>query len=140
MQITPDAVIFLTHDQRDLTVRLKAYETVDNVTARIFKHLRPVDVVLLIKSRLELNKHHNLLSALSGLKERSDYRRLVGNAVERLLDREDIGVSCSLPDELKDRLKALIRMMDYTVLFPDLSENVEFADRPVERSRFSRLV
>ena len=74
MQISSDTVLFLTNYKRYLTVCLKANYSVDYVTACFLKHLCPVDVVLLIKSGLKLNKNHNLLAVSCGFEKRLDDR------------------------------------------------------------------
>ena len=69
MEISSDAVLFFSDDKSDLTVRLKTDKTVDNMTACILEFLCPVDVVLLIESRFELNQDHYLLAVLCSFKE-----------------------------------------------------------------------
>ena len=53
MHIAADAGFFSSDNQSDLAVCLKPYQTVDNMAACFFQHLRPDNVVLLIKSGLK---------------------------------------------------------------------------------------
>ena len=106
----------------------------------ILEFLCPVDVVLFIKSCLELNKYHYLLTVLRSFKERRDDRRSVGYTVESLLNGKDIGISCCLLYEFKDRFKRLIRMVNDPVFFSYLLENIKLAYRAVERCRLGRIV
>ena len=53
-----------------------------------------------------------------------DDRRLLAGAVERLLDRDDVGVGGRLLDERDHHLEAFVGVVDEDVLFPDRREAV----------------
>ena len=46
-------------------MRLQTNEAVDDVNARLLKTLRPLDVVLLVESRLQLDERGNLLAQIT---------------------------------------------------------------------------
>ena len=108
MQVAADAVLLAAHDERDLAVRLEAGEAVDDVAAGLFQLARPVDVVLLVKARLELDEHRDLLAVFGGADQRGDDRRIAADAVQRLLDCEHVLVLGGLRDELHDAVERLV--------------------------------
>ena len=50
--------------------------------------------------------------------------RVLGRAVERLLDRDDFGIARGLAQELRDHVEALIGVVDEDVLHADGGEDV----------------
>ncbi len=65
----------------------------------------PLDVGLLVKAGLELHQRHDGFARFGRLGERCDDGRVVRGAVERLLDRHDIGIACRLQHELHHDVK-----------------------------------
>ena len=63
---------------------------------------RPLDVVLLVEARLQLDEHGDLLAVLGRTRERRDDRRVGADAVERHLDREDVRVVGGVLEEPED--------------------------------------
>src|SRR5699024_9341963 len=55
MHIAADACLFSSHHKGDLAVSFKSHKAVDNVASRLLQHLRPHDVILLVKTRLQLD-------------------------------------------------------------------------------------
>ena len=100
MAVAADAVGFLAHDEQDLGVRLQPDEPVHDVRARLLQHAGPFDVRLLVEAGFELDERDHLLAGLGRLHERRDDAGLVATgAVQRLLDREHVGVGRGLCDE-----------------------------------------
>src|SRR3546814_4679579 len=64
------------------------------------------------------------------LDHRADDRRLVAGAIERLLDRDDVGIGRRLPQKGENDVETLIGMVDEDVLRADRRETVAtmFAD------------
>ncbi len=58
-------------------MRLESGEAVDDVRADAFERSRPVDVVLFVEARLELDQDGDLLSVLGRAIKRPDDRRVV---------------------------------------------------------------
>ena len=52
MDIPSDAVLFPPHHQGNLPVGLKPHQSIDHMTACLFQHLCPDNVILLIKAGL----------------------------------------------------------------------------------------
>src|SRR3546814_19811092 len=70
---------------------------------------------------------------------RADDRRLVAGAIERLLDRDDVGIGRRLPQKGENDVETLIGMVDEDVLRADRRETVAtmFADSLGEPRRVS---
>ena len=121
---------FAAHDQAELGVRLELDEAVDHVHAGAFQVARPADVGRLVEARLELDHGGHRLAELGRLLERAHDRAVVGGAVERPLDRHDVGVGHRLAQELHDHVEGLVGVMDDDVLLADGGEAVavELAD------------
>ena len=103
VHVAAHGVALAAHDERDLGVRLEADEAVDHVHAGPLERARPLDVVLLVEARLELDEHGDLLAVLGRARERGDDRRVGAGAVERLLDGEHVRVVGRLLEEPQDR-------------------------------------
>src|SRR3546814_272034 len=73
------------------------------------------------------------------LDHRADDRRLVAGAIERLLDRDDVGIGRRLPQKGENDVETLIGMVDEDVLRADRRETVAamFADAFGETRRVS---
>ena len=112
-------------DERGLAVRLEADQAVDDVRAGALQLAGPDDVRLLVEAGLDLDEDHDLLAAFGGADERLDQRRVAGRAVERLLDRQDVGIVGGLGDEPLDRRRErLVRVVDQDVAGADGREHV----------------
>ena len=60
----------------------------------------PIEVLLLVEAGLELDHGSDRLAGLGRGDQRVDDRRLLARAVQRLLDRDDIGIGCRLVNEV----------------------------------------
>src|SRR5271166_7103420 len=89
----------------------------------------PLYVCCFVETRLELDHHGDLFPALSRLTQRRHDLGITTSSIERLFDRQNIWIFCSLFDEIEHRLKAFIRMMQQDRSTPDLRENVFFLAR-----------
>ena len=133
-----------TDDERGLAVRLEADQPVDDVRAGPLQLAGPDDVGLFVEAGLDLDQDHDLLAALGGPDERLHQRRVAGRPVQRLLDRQDIGIVGGLGDEpLDGRGERLVRVVDQDVAGPDGREHVGGfvvvrRDEPRRRDRASR--
>ena len=126
MHVALDLLPLSTHDQRHLGVGLESNNAIDDVNPDLLERLRPGDVRLFVATRFELDQSHDLLTALSRPDERSDdgAHRTRG-PVERLLDREDVGIPGRLVDErLSGGGKGVVRMVHEDVAVIERVENV----------------
>ena len=112
------------HHQRQLGVGLELDEAVDHLHAGALQVARPADVGLLVEARLELDQRGDRLAGFGGLGQRADDRRVLGGAVERLLDRDDVRIARRLMQELHHDVERLVGMVDDQVLLPDRGEAV----------------
>ena len=140
MDVAPDALGLVAHDQRDLGVRLEAEQPVHDVRADALQVARPVDVVLFVEARLELDERRDLFAVLGGVDQRADDRRVARRAVERLLDREDVGIFGGLVHELHDRIERLVRMVQQQIAFADHREDVGLPDQTFRDRRGERRI
>ena len=115
-------------------------EAVDDVRARLLEHARPVDVRLLVEARLELDDRRHLLAALGRADERLDDGRVAAGAVERLLDREHVGIVGGARDELDDAVERLVRVVEEHVLLAQHGEDVVGLAQRRHGVRHERLV
>ena len=113
----------------DLGVRLETDGAVHDMDTGILENLGPVDVVLLVEARRQLDQRHHLLARLGGAGEGADdgTDRARG-AVQGLLDGEDTRVLGGSLDERLDRvLEAVVRVVDEDVLVAEVAEEVRLA-------------
>src|SRR5262249_49558662 len=104
-------MLLTSHDESYFTVRLQTYHTVDHVHAGFTKTLGPLDVVLFIDPRLDLHDGRHLLATLTRFDQRLRNRRLRSRAIETHLDRHDVRVMRGRLNEIDDRYKGRVRMM-----------------------------
>ena len=124
MHITADSVFLPANDKRDLAVGLQAYQAVNDMAAALFKHFRPLDIVLLVKSGLQFYQGRHLLPVLRRLRQRRDDRGMSGDAVEGNLDREHLRICRSHPDQIHNRIESFIGMMEENIFFADGREEI----------------
>ena len=99
-----------------------------------------MDVVLFVEPRLELDQRRDLLAVLGGVDERAHHRRVAGRAVQRLLDREHVGVGGRLLHELHDRVERLVRVVQQQIAFTNRREHVGLPDQPLGKRRRERRI
>ena len=126
MDIAAYAVLLPADHHGDLAVDLQSEKSVDDMAACLFKHFCPGNIMLLVKSRLELDEDRDLLPVI-GCPGKSSYdRRVPAHAVQRLFDCQDIGIHGSFLYESDDRVERHIRMMYEDIPVPDNTEDILF--------------
>ena len=108
----------------DLRMHLVAADAVDDVRAGFFERARPADVPLFVEARGQFDHDGDLLVALGGAAQAGDDRGTRAGAVERLLDREDVGVVRRLCQERHDRVVRLVGMVEQDVALVHGGEQV----------------
>ena len=83
-----------------------------------------MDVALLVEARRQLDQHGDLLVALGGALQRRDDRRADAGAVQRLLDRQHVGVVGGLRDQRDHRVVGLVRVVQQDVALVEHREEV----------------
>ena len=121
-------------------MRLEAEHTVDDLRADLLQLLGPVDVGFLVEAREELDHHGDFLAAARGLDQRLHQHRVDAGAIDRLLDRDDIGVVGRPANELDDRIERLERMMQQYVVLADRREQIRRIPQTVGQTRHERPV
>src|ERR1700722_7178223 len=104
------------HDHRELGVGLQFDEAEHDLRARAFEIARPADVRFLVEARLEFDERGHRLAGLGRLDQRANDRTVRRGAIERLLDRHDIGIARRLGEELHDDIERFVGVMDDEVL------------------------
>ncbi len=112
------------HHHRDLGVGLEFDEAEHHLNAGALQIAGPLDVGLLVEAGLELHQRRHRLAGFRRLGECGDDGRMLGGAVQRLLDRHDVGVVRRLQYELDDDVEGFIRVVDDDVLLADGRETV----------------
>ncbi len=100
-------------------------EAVDDMHALVFERPRPLDVALLVETRLELDQHGDLLAVAGRVEQGGDDRRVATDAVERHLDGQDVGVAGGAFEPVDDRLERFVGTVDEDVVLADRGEDVE---------------
>ena len=99
----------------------------------------PLDVGLLVEARLDLDQDQYLLAGLGGVDQRVHDRRVAGGAVQRLLDRQHVGVGGGLVEErLHGGGEGVVRVVQQHVALAQRREDVRrrCADSTSARSRW----
>ena len=99
-------------------------ESVDDLHARAFQIARPFDVGGLVEAGLQFDQRGDGFARFRRLDQRLDDRGVLGGAIKRLLDRDDIGIGGCLPQELHHHIEAFEGMMDDDVLGADRGETI----------------
>ena len=144
------------HHQRQLGMRLELDEAEHDLHAGAFEVARPADIGLLVEARLEFDQRGDGFAGFGGLRQRPDDRGVGGRAIERLLDRDDVGVARRLLQEIHHHVERFERMVDDEILLPDRREAIaamiadtvgiawrvgdEFEVGPVEAGNLPHLV
>ncbi len=128
--IGAELAAFAAHHQADLGVGLQLDEAIDHLHAGAFEIARPFDVGLFVEARLQFDQRRHRLAGLGRLDQRLDDRRVLGGAIERLLDGDDFGIGRGLAQELHHHVEALEGMMDEQILGADRRKAIaaEIAD------------
>ncbi len=103
---------------------LHVHLAVDHVNTRPLQSARPLDVVLLIEARLQLHQHRHLLAALVGLQQRVHNRRVLPDAIERLLDGQHLRIARRRLDELRHRAERVIRVVQQQIALLHRGEEI----------------
>ena len=109
---------------RDLGVGLPVDEAVDHLRAGAFQAAGLADVGGLVEAGLELDERGDRLARLGRLAERGDDRAVARGAVERLLDRQHVGVERGLVQEAHHDVEGLVGVVQQHVLLADRGEDV----------------
>ena len=112
------------HHGRDLGVGLPVDEAVDHLRAGALQAARLADVGGLVEAGLELDERGHRLARLRRLAERGDDRAVARGAVERLLDRQHVGVERGLVQEAHHDVEGLVGVVQQHVLLADGGEDV----------------
>jgi hypothetical protein len=116
VNVAPDYISFLPHNQRGFAMDLQIRQSVDDMHALALKPTRPLDVALLVEPRLEFDQHRDLFVIFNRFEQGLDYRGISAHAVEGGLDCQHGRVFRGLPQQGDDGLKGIERMVKKNVL------------------------
>ena len=94
------------------------------MAACFLKFFCPDNIVLLIKSCLQLNEYGYLFSILCRCSQGRDDRGISADTVEGLLDRQHFRISRRSSDKVHNRIKGLVRMHQKNITFPDIRKDI----------------
>ena len=113
VDIAPQAAALFTDHQRRLGMSLQSAHAEGDVRANPLQLRRPVEIALLVESRLYLHYARDLFSMFRRANERFHERRVIPDAVRGHLERHSVGIIGGRGDEmLHRRIKALVWSMD----------------------------
>ena len=125
MDVPPQPAALAADDEQRLAVRLQADQAVHDVRPGLLQLAGPLDVRPLVEARLDLDQDHDLLAPLRGANQVVHDPRIERRSIERLLDREDVGIVGGLLDEALDaRREALVGVVHEQVALSDGGEDV----------------
>ena len=81
------------------------------MTACLFQHSRPDDIIFLIETGFQFHQYCDLLAVLGGLSQCRNNGRIAADTIQGLFDSQYFRISRRLTDEIHHRRKALERMM-----------------------------
>ena len=109
-------------DVGDLRVYLQPLDAEDDVDARVLHLFRPVDVRRLVEAGQQLDDDRHLLAVAGGADQGLHHFRLLGQAIERRLDRLHLLVDRRLLKDADVAVEAVVGDVDEAVLLLDLLE------------------
>ena len=121
-------------------MRLQPEHAVDDLRPDLLQLLRPVDVGFLVEAGEQLDDDGDFLAAARRLDQRLHQHRVHAGAIDRLLDRDDVGIVGGPADEFDDRVERLERMVQQDVVLADRGEQVRRVAQPVGQARNERPV
>ena len=144
------------HHHRQFGVRLQLDETEHHLRARPLQIARPADVGRLVETRLQFDERGDGFARLRRLDQRPHDGAVGRCAIQRLLDRDDVGIVRGLVKKLHDDIEGFVRVMDAEVLLPDRRQAIaaivanalgktgvvwlELERRPVDADEFRKVV
>ena len=124
MAVGAQAAFLAPHDQAHLGMGLELHEAEHDLHARALQLRRPANVGRLVEARLELDQGGDGLAGLRRVDQRLHDRAVVRRAVERLLDRQHVGVRGRLVEEVDHHLERFVGVVDDEVLLAHGGEHV----------------
>ena len=124
MAIGDQRAALAPHHHRQLGVGLQFDEAEHDLRAGALEIARPADVGLLVEARLQLDQRGDRLAGLGRLDQRAHDRAVGRGAIERLLDRDDVGIARRLRQELHDHVEGFVGVVDDEVLLADGGEAI----------------
>ena len=124
MNITSYTILFPANNESNLTMGFQSNHTIDDMASCLLQHLRPDNIMLFIKSGLELYQNCNLFSILSSLCECCNNGGITTDAIEGLLNRKYIWVNSSLSNQINNGSKGFIGMLKDDIPLTNLVKKI----------------
>ncbi len=128
MAIPVQAPRFAPHDHDQLGVGLVAHHPVHDMGTGFLEAVGERDVGGLLEARHELDDDRDFLARTGGVDERVHDGRVRPGPVQRLLDREHLGIGRRLSQEVDHGCEAVEGMVEQDVLLADRLEEVVAPD------------
>lgn len=120
--VAPQVAAFAADHHTGFAMGLESNDAINDMDALVFELAGPFDVVGFIEAGLEFNEDGDLFPVAGGFDEGLHDGRIAGGAVKGLLNGKDGGVVGRLTDEIDERLKAVVGLMQEVVALGDLLE------------------
>ena len=108
---------FTPRDERQLAVRFQPDDAVKNLHAGILQIARRTNIRCFVDASLQLD-HDGDFFLRCRFDQRAHDGRILAGAIERLLDRENVGILRRAFDEAHDGAVGIVRVMQKNVAFP----------------------
>ena len=116
----------------------EAHHAIHHLRTDRLQHLSPIDVGFLIKARLELHHHRNLLALAHRLAQQVHQLRVGTGTVNRLFDSQHLRVMDGFPQEGQDTVKTFERLVNENVALLELVKDGLPCHQLLRRSRLVR--
>ena len=130
MAVTLERLALAPGDQHHLRVGLEPDDAVQDLGTDGLQHLRPVDIGLFVKPRLELHNHRHLFAPAHSLAQQIHQLRIRPRAVDGLLDGQYLRVIDGCAQKLQHPIEALKRLVDQHVTPLELIEDGQIRVQP----------
>ena len=134
MDVATQHATFAPDHHAHLRVRLVAHHAVNDLCAGRLQLVGQFDVRLLVESRAQFDHHQHVFARVCRIHQRFRYGRIETGAVQRLPDRQHVGIGRRLPQKVDDRRERLKRMVQQQIAFADHVEQILVLLEPLRHS------
>ncbi len=140
VDVTPQTLALTADNQGCLAVGFPANESEYGVDARFLHLPRQIDVRFFVEPGLQLDDRSHLLAVLSRPPQRSNNGRVLSDPIERLLDREHVGIIGGRVEEVHNHCKRVVRVVQEHVPFANDCKNILVGGESLRDTRVERRV
>ncbi len=124
MNVAAQHAPFAPDHHAHLRVRLVADHAVDDLRAGGLQLVGEFDVRLLVEARAQFDDDEHVFARVGRVHQRLRYGRIEAGAIQRLPDRQHVGIGRRLPQKIDDWCERLKRMMQQQIALADHVEEI----------------